>query len=222
MADATASEHWAPVAGFEGLYEVSDLGRVRGLDRVVLCRNGVRKPIRGRVLKPKRDRQGRQEVNLTDPDGRPCMRFVHHLVLEAFVGPRPEGTVCCHWDDDSTNNRLSNLRWATREANMADALRNGRNSRAVRTSCPRSHPLMPPNLVPSESQRGRKCLACNRAHSMAANRAREGEVKLHQVDMQALSDLYYAEIVRTNGALRVRPQWLRHNIHLPLLSDPAA
>jgi hypothetical protein len=53
-------------------------------------------------------------------------RYVHHLVLEAFVGPRPKGMECCHWDDDATNNRLSNLRWGTRLDNMQDRIRNGR------------------------------------------------------------------------------------------------
>jgi len=50
---------------------------------------------------------------------------VHRLVLEAFVGPCPDGHVACHANDVRTDNRLENLRWDTRQANSADAKRNG-------------------------------------------------------------------------------------------------
>ncbi len=53
------------------------------------------------------------------------IRLVHHLVLEAFVGPCPEGMECCHEDGDPTNNRLANLRWDTKKANEADKRRHG-------------------------------------------------------------------------------------------------
>jgi hypothetical protein len=59
--------------------------------------------------KPIRRGSGHQVVNL-HRDGQKVPRYVHHLVLEAFVGPRPEGLVCCHWDGDPGNNRLENLR----------------------------------------------------------------------------------------------------------------
>jgi hypothetical protein len=53
------------------------------------------------------------------------IRAVHQLVLEAFVGPCPVGLECCHEDDDPTNNRLTNLRWGTRESNISDRFRHG-------------------------------------------------------------------------------------------------
>jgi hypothetical protein len=52
--------------------------------------------------------------------------LVHHLVLRAFVGPRPEGMEGCHWDGDPTNNSLLNLRWDTSQGNWADRKRHGR------------------------------------------------------------------------------------------------
>ncbi len=52
-------------------------------------------------------------------------RMVHHLILEAFVGPRPPGLVSCHGDGDPANNRLSNLRWDTPGANHEDMRRHG-------------------------------------------------------------------------------------------------
>ena len=51
---------------------------------------------------------------------------VHTLVLIAFVGPRPDGLMCCHNDGDPTNNHLDNLRWDTGSANMQDMIRHGR------------------------------------------------------------------------------------------------
>lgn len=59
-------------------------------------------------------------------------RLVHHLVLEAFVGPRPNGMEACHTDDDFSNNALSNLRWDTPSSNVADRIRNGKQPRGER------------------------------------------------------------------------------------------
>jgi len=61
--------------------------------------------------------------------------FIHKLILEAFVGPCPDGLVCCHEDGNPANNALSNLRWDTHKANAADSIRHGtmiRGSRAGR------------------------------------------------------------------------------------------
>lgn len=65
---------------------------------------------------------------------RVSCKYVHRLVLEAFVGPCPRGMRACHQDGDPTNNRLSNLRWDTQKANMADADRHGHVYRGEATS----------------------------------------------------------------------------------------
>lgn len=52
-------------------------------------------------------------------------RYVHHLVLEAFVGERPHGCEALHCDGDRLNNNLKNLRWGTRQENVSDAIRHG-------------------------------------------------------------------------------------------------
>ncbi len=54
-----------------------------------------------------------------------CQRYVHRLVLEAFIGPCPEGSEACHYDGNKSNNVLTNLRWDTRQGNMADMIRHG-------------------------------------------------------------------------------------------------
>lgn len=103
-----AHETWRPVPGLSG-YHVSDLGRVRGP-------RGVRKLQTGR--------DGHQVVGVWD--GEKSRKVpVHRLVLSAFCGPCPPGLECCHADDNPANNRLSNLRWDTRSANVLDKFRNG-------------------------------------------------------------------------------------------------
>ena len=58
-------------------------------------------------------------------DGKKKAHRIHRLVLEAFVGPCPEGMECRHKDDDKSNNRLDNLSWGTRMENAADRIANG-------------------------------------------------------------------------------------------------
>lgn len=107
-----------PVVGYESLYEVSDLGRVKSRDRV----DPLGRPREGQLLTP----AGLRHLHVTLSDrGAKKQRTVHRLVLEAFVGPAPEGTEGCHWDGDPKNNRLDNLRWDTRIANIQDAIRHG-------------------------------------------------------------------------------------------------
>jgi len=110
-------ESWRPVPGYEDRYLVSDLGQVRSLP-------GKHK---GRILKKQIGTHGREYVSLSRL-GKVQKRFVHHLVLEAFIGPRSEGTECCHYDGNPINNVLSNLRWDTPANNAKDKLRHGTHS----------------------------------------------------------------------------------------------
>lgn len=119
-------ERWLPVIGYE-FYEVSDLGRVRSTTRVVTRSDGAQRRYTGRLLSPglrMMDRPPRYQVTL-NVNGVGRTKFVHHLVLEAFVGPRPEGTECCHGPGGSLDNRLVNLRWDTHASNMEDRERDG-------------------------------------------------------------------------------------------------
>ena len=122
-------ETWKPIAGHEGAYEVSDLGRVRSLDRYVACGpRGATRLVKGRMMKPSiRETGGYLVLNL----GRGNLRHVAHLVAEAFIGPRPPGMDVCHFDCDPMNNAASNLRYDTRSGNMADTVGAGRSSRGI-------------------------------------------------------------------------------------------
>jgi HNH endonuclease len=77
-----------------------------------------------RPLTPIRRPWGHLVVNL-HRDGNKIARYIHQLVLEAFLGPRPPGLICCHWDGNAANNRLENLRWDTYKSNCDDMLRHG-------------------------------------------------------------------------------------------------
>lgn len=123
----TAPERWLPVAGYEGIYEVSDQGRVRSLDRTVPHGHTGTRRAAGRELRLLIDSGGYPFVHL---GRRPQRRVrVHVLVLETFVGPRPAGLCGLHRDDVKTNGRLSNLRWGTQSENIADGWVNTRRQR---------------------------------------------------------------------------------------------
>lgn len=115
-------ELWKPIPSEPG-YEASNLGRIRSVDRHVQTSKGVR-VYRGRVLKPGLSSNGYFTVVA---NGR--SRLVHELVLLTFVGPRPDfrkaSTVSFHRDDVRTNNKLSNLTWATNSQNGKNVTRLG-------------------------------------------------------------------------------------------------
>ncbi|MGC5078489.1 HNH endonuclease signature motif containing protein [Agrococcus sp. DT81.2] len=93
-------------------------------------------------------------------EGKSRVVRVHHLVLEAFVGPRPDGMFGCHWNDDPYDNRLENLRWATPSANSLDSVRNRTHAAATRTACPRGHEYTPSNTYVYTNRDGRQTRSC--------------------------------------------------------------
>lgn len=163
MADTqpTHIENWRPIPGYEGLYEVSDHGRVRSVDRVVQTKVGPQR-WKGKVLSPITKPSGYYFVAL----GKKRRAYVHHLVLEAFRGPRPEGHYGCHLDDNPVNNKVDNLVWGTPSDNSYDKVRNGNDHHAKRTHCKNGHEFTPENTRIAESRPGtRFCRACGREGS---------------------------------------------------------
>jgi hypothetical protein len=179
------SERWLPVVDGPG-YEVSDFGRVRSVDRVIVDTLGRSRPWPGVVLQPGTHPAGHKLVQL----GRGRMRYVHVLVLEAFIGPCPPGRESCHWDDDPANNRVGNLRWGTRSDNRNDSVRNGGHAGTRKTRCVRGHPLIASNLIPN--RRARACWACNRARSQRERALFTGAGFVP--DLAPLADALYAEL----------------------------
>lgn len=118
-------ERWLPVVGFEGFYEVSNQGRVRSLPRVVPHPTSGKLTIKERMVKASLGAQMKYPMVNLWRDNKGHSKYVHALVLESFVGPRPTGQDACHKDGTKGNNCLSNLRWDTRKGNVADAYSHG-------------------------------------------------------------------------------------------------
>lgn len=123
ICEARMEEIWKDVARYEGVYEVSNFGRVRSKQRIFVQRNGIIKCRKERILKTK-IRDFYPEVSLCI-DYAVEKRRVHDLVAEAFIGPRPEGLFVCHNDGSMDNNIVTNLRYDTQVGNMADTRRHG-------------------------------------------------------------------------------------------------
>lgn len=151
------TETWLPVPGYEGIYEVSDLGRVRSLDRIDRCG----RQLYGRVLKLRNDKDGYQQFHAGGSPRR--ILRVHRLVLLAFTGaPAGVSTECLHIDGNPANNRLANLRWGTVSENIADQIRHGTHRNSSKTHCPSGHAYDEANTYIHPVTGWRACRACAR------------------------------------------------------------
>ena len=135
-----SDEQWRPVVGFEDTYVVSDHGQVMSLPRTVRGPHGSTCVRAGRLRKLRLHKRGYLTVILTAADGTKHSKQVHCLVLEAFVGPRPEGLMGCHGPGGQQDNHVGNLRWDTQSNNVRDQLKYGTHpSGATEDSCGRGH-----------------------------------------------------------------------------------
>ena len=121
-------EQWKPVKGYERLYEVSNLGRVRSKERIVKHNCGGAKRLKGKMLTPYKTGQGRYQVSLWR-EGMRNPQQVHRLVMLSFVGECPENMEVRHLNSDPTDNRLCNLAYGTKTENVIDALKLGRHGK---------------------------------------------------------------------------------------------
>ena len=111
-------EEWRSIEGYEGLYKVSSLGRVRSCDRFTKDGRCTRL-FRGRVLKPAKNNGGYLKVVLCK-DGKPTIFSVHRLVGMAFqdiCGEYMNGHEIDHRNTTRTDNRAVNLHWVTSKEN---------------------------------------------------------------------------------------------------------
>lgn len=127
-------EIWKDIKGYEGRYQVSNLGRVKSLERYVKCgTNGNgKKKVNEKILKAGAYcKTGHVSVVLgRGGNGQP----VHSLVAKAFIGERPEKHNVCHNDGNPKNNKLENLRYDTRSNNNIDVFKHGRTMGASKLS----------------------------------------------------------------------------------------
>lgn len=159
----TIAEVWADVPGYEGMYQVSDRGRMKSLDRL----NSRGHRIKGRMLRTPLDYKGYPSIALSK-GGKGSSVRVHRIVMAAFKGPAPEGLEVCHNDGNRANNNLENLRYDTHQANMDDKYRHGSVSRP--TECKNGHPFSGDNLYVDPSRGWQGCRTCRRETSRRHNR----------------------------------------------------
>jgi hypothetical protein len=120
-------EKWLPVDGYAGLYEVSDIGNVRSVDRTVVKSNGFSYRFSGKLLRQVNHSAGYLQVNLSALNVQ-TGKLVHRLVAEAFC-QKPDGlNEVNHIDLNKKNNNWSNLEWCSHKENQAHAGKNGRMS----------------------------------------------------------------------------------------------
>ena len=118
-------ETWKPIPEYEGLYEVSDMGRVRSLDRVVKHARYGPQALKGRILSLRTGGDGYLMVSLYK-DGESKTTKVHKLVKNTFHGPNPEGLNVLHGKRGQKCNELSNLEFGTQKQNSGpDKVRDG-------------------------------------------------------------------------------------------------
>ncbi|OZC60037.1 hypothetical protein CH276_18855 [Rhodococcus sp. 06-470-2] len=167
----SAAESWRPVRGYEGVYEVSDLGRVRSVARTTQ-RGSHALRLQGAVLNPNLGTDDKYRVNLSR-NGFVRQVRVHRLVLEAFVGPCPVGLEGCHNNGIGKDNRLTNLRWDTPSENQLDKVRHGTHHYSKRDHCSYGHEYTPDNVY--SGGKSRQCKTC------ARRRARESKKRAARV-----------------------------------------
>lgn len=113
-------EIWKPVVGYEGLYEVSNTGKIRSLERITTVgRRGIGKELRQYLLPC-----GYLDVSLSS-HGKIKHKRVHRLVADAFCERSDGQDEVNHIDGDKQNNVACNLEWCTKSENMIHAYQNG-------------------------------------------------------------------------------------------------
>jgi len=108
------TENWLPIAGYEGLYEVSDLGRIWSVPRP-RTRGGIRRQVLS----------GEYLTVMLWRNNQPSLRYVHGIVAEAFLGPREPGQQVRHGRAGKLDNRAANLSYGTQAENEHDKVRDG-------------------------------------------------------------------------------------------------
>lgn len=145
-------EIWKDIIGYEGIYVISNQGRIASLNRVQKDKNGKEKRYNGKMLHLHPNSSGYLRVQLKR-DGTIKHHFVHRLVAIHFVeNPHSENIIVNHIDSNYLNNNASNLEWTTYKGNMEHAKANGRLRRTTKWL---------QNLRESNERNGRSVIGTN-------------------------------------------------------------
>lgn len=133
-------EIWKDIENYEGYYQISNLGRVRSLDRIVKRSNGRVENRKGKLMSTRvsnsnkaKNKNASDRENITlNKDGQIKHHLIHRLVAQAFI-PNPENKKTVnHIDGNSLNNIVTNLEWATHSENVQHAYDNGLYPNVIR------------------------------------------------------------------------------------------
>ena len=116
-------EEWKDIKGYEGSYQISNLGRVKSLSRIIIRSNGNPTTIKAKIKKTPIRNDGYFIVNLCMNNGS-NVNLIHRLIAEAFIDNPNNYPLVRHLNDIKTDNRLDNLCWGTYCDNMVDSIKN--------------------------------------------------------------------------------------------------
>lgn len=126
------SEKWKDITGYEGLYQISNYGRVKSLERYIKANKNCPKgrKVKSKILKQTSSICNRYLfVNLCNKEGDKKSTNVHRLVALAFIPNPNKYPVVMHKDDNKLNNKVTNLLWGTYSENIQSSYDNGLNKR---------------------------------------------------------------------------------------------
>ena len=182
-------EVWKDIKGFEGLYQVSNLGRVKSLERYRSNHSKLQK-VEEKIKSTREDAQGYLLVDLYKDNKQKTVR-VHRLVAEAFIPNIENKETVNHLDGDKSNNKVNNLEWATfkeqnehfykknlkSEKNIQKAVKAMNKANAKKTRC-----LNTGEIYKSASEAGRQIgisgsaiMRCCRGESKSAGKDENGK-----------------------------------------------
>ena len=123
-------EIWKDIEGYEGLYQISNMGRVKSVERMKWCGKGYYKTPE-RILKARKTKNGYLLVNLWK-DGKIKSYYIHRLVAQAFLDNPDNLPEVNHIDQDKTNNKVENLEFCDRSYNVNYGTRNRKVAEKLR------------------------------------------------------------------------------------------
>lgn len=112
-------EIWKPIKNYENIYQISNYGRIRSLDRYITYPDGHKQFCQEQLMYPGKTHSGYLQIGL-NKNHRTYRYYVHQLVAQAFLDNPYHYTEIHHKDYDKTNNNVNNLMWITHEENILD------------------------------------------------------------------------------------------------------